>query len=105
MPIEYWETCDASQGGVIVDINENGLSVRSLSDMDIGQELRMSIFFSFGNEFDQFQVLAKTTGKELGCEEGWEIYIYELRFLEISDQDRLKLRTFLGLRQERNVYS
>ena len=54
--LEYWETCDARQGGVIVDINENGLCVRSLVGMHIRAELRISIFFSLGNEFDRFQV-------------------------------------------------
>ncbi len=30
---DYWETCDARQGGVITDINEDGLCVHSIVDM------------------------------------------------------------------------
>ena len=39
MALEYWETCDSRQGGLVVDINENGLCVRSPVDMYIGGEL------------------------------------------------------------------
>jgi len=48
MPFGYWESCDARHGGVIIDIKENGLCVRSLVDMHIGAELRIRIFFSLG---------------------------------------------------------
>jgi len=99
MPHGYWESCDARQGGVIVDIKENGLCVRSLVDMHIGAELRIRIFFSLGNEFSRFQVLARTIGKDLCCEERWKAYEYELEFIGISEQDRLSIR------QTNNIYS
>jgi len=103
--LEYRETCDARQGGVIVDITENGLCVRSHVDMHIGAELGISVFFSLGNEFDRFQVLARTVGKDLGCEEGWEVYVYELEFIGISEPDLLKLRNFLRIRRGKSTYS
>ena len=103
--LEYWETWDARHGGVIVDINENGVHVRSLVDMHIGAELGISIFFSLGSGFDRFQVLARTVGKDLGCEEGWEVYEYELEFIGISESDLLKLRHFLKIRQDQKTYS
>ena len=103
--LEYWETRDAHYGGVIADIDENRVCIRSLVDMQIGQELEISIFFSLGSQFDRFQVLAKTVGKDLGCEEGWEVYEYELEFIGISESDLLKLRNFLRIRQGKNTYS
>ena len=51
MPLEYWETCDARQGGIIVDVNECGICVLSFVDMSIGRELRISVFFSFCHPF------------------------------------------------------
>jgi len=105
VPLEYWETCDSRQGGVIVDINENGLCVRSLVSMHIGAELRIAIFFSLRNEFDSFKVLARTVGKDLSCEEGWEAYEYKLEFIAISEEGRLKLTNLLRIRQARNMYS
>jgi len=35
MPLEYWETCDARQGGVIVDVNEVAFAF-SLCNMLLG---------------------------------------------------------------------
>ncbi len=103
--LEYWETHDARQGGVIVDINENRLWVRSPVDMHIGEELGIRVFFSLGGEFDGFEVLARTVRKDLGCQEGWEVYEYKLEFIGISEPDLLKLRNFLRIRQQKNAYS
>ena len=105
MPLEYWETCDSRQGGLVVDIKENGLCVRSPIDMYIGGELGIRVFFSLGYEFDGFQGLARIIGKELCSEEGWEVYEYELEFIGISEQDLLKLRHFLKIRQDQKTYS
>jgi hypothetical protein len=46
MPLEYWETCDSRQGGDVVDIGEKGLRFRSPTDMSIGRELGIRVFFS-----------------------------------------------------------
>ena len=105
MPLEYWETCDSRQGGLVVDIKENGLCVRSPIDMYIGGELAIRVFFSLGYEFDGFQVLTRIIGKELCSEEGWEVYEYELEFIGISESDLLKLRHFLKIRQDQKTYS
>jgi len=105
MPLEYWETCDSRQGGLVVDIKENGLCVRSPIDMYIGGELGIRVFFSLGYEFDGFQGLARIIGKDLCSEEGWEVYEYELEFIGISESDLLKLRHFLKIRQDQKTYS
>ena len=105
MPLEYWETCDSRQGGLVVDIKENGLCVRSPIDMYIGGELAIRVFFSLGYEFDGFQALARIIGKDLCSEEGWEVYEYELEFIGISESELLKLRNFLRIRRGKNTYS
>ncbi len=105
MPLEYWETCDSRQGGLVVDIKEDGLCVRSPIDMYIGGELAIRVFFSLGYEFDGFQGLARIIGKDLCSEEGWEVYEYELEFIGISESDLLKLRHFLKIRQDQKTYS
>ena len=105
IPLEYWETCDARQGGIIVDVNESGLCVLSFVDMYIGGELRIRVFFSLGYEFDGFQALTRIIGKDLCCQGGWESYEYKLEFIGISEEDRLKLRNLLRVRQAKNIYS
>ncbi len=106
IPFDYWETSDARQGGVIEDINEKGLCVHSIVDMRIGGELGIRVFYSLGNGFGGFYVLAKIVGKDLCCSEGWETYKYDLEFSEISGSDRQKLSNFLRIRETRNnIYS
>jgi hypothetical protein len=103
-PVEYWETSDARQGGLIGHISENGLCIRSPVSMHIGAELRIRIFFSLGYEFDEIQVLAGIIGKDLLCEGGWEVYGYELEIIRISEEDRLKLGNLLRMRRAENIY-
>ena len=72
--------------------------------MYIGGELGIRVFFSLGYEFDGFQALTRIIGKDLCSEEGWEVYEYELEFIGISEQDRLKLRNLCHIRQAKQMY-
>ena len=99
MHLEYWETRDSRQGGAIVDIDENGLCVRSPRDMAFGSELGIRAFFSLGQELDAFQALVRIIEKDLCCECGWELYEYKLAFIRVSEQDRLKLKNLVTIRQ------
>lgn len=101
--LEYWETRDARQGGIIGHIDEMGLRIHSPLDMPIGRELHLKIFFSLGHDFNGFTASARIVGKGLCCEEGWETYEYELEFVHILEEDRLKLRDLLRLRQLRKT--
>jgi hypothetical protein len=96
---EYWETCDARQGGIIGDINESGLLIQSPVNMSVGEELEIRVFFSLGIEFDQFQASARIIEKALSCVEGWEAYNYKLEFMRVSEEDRLTLIQFLHIRE------
>lgn len=101
VPLDYWETSDARQGGGIDRIDEKGLCVHSHVNMPVGRELPMRIFFSPGGTFDGFEVLVKVVSKDLCCQEGWETYDYELQFLQLSERGRQKLADLLNIRQLR----
>ena len=87
----YWETYDARQWGIIEGITDKSLRVRSDVNMPIGAKLRIRIFRILGHDFDKFQALVKITEKDPCWEGGLEAYEYELEFIEISEEDRLKL--------------
>jgi hypothetical protein len=99
MSFDYWETFDASHGGVIEDIYEKGLLIQSSANMPLGNKLEIRVFFRLGNKFVGFQPLVKIVGKDLCPVEGLEAYNYKLKFLRISQYDRLKLRQFLNIRR------
>ena len=99
MLLEYWETCDARQGGAIVIIDEKGLCIRSPVDMPVGGELNIKIFFSLGYVSDNIGVSARIVGKDICCEGDWEAFEYELEFMRMSEEGRLKLREHLRIRR------
>ena len=99
VPLDYWETCDARQGGVIVTIDERGLCIHSPVDMRVGGELNIKIFFSCGYVFDDIGASARIVGKDLCYEGGWEAFEYELEFIRMSEEGRLKLRDHLRIRR------
>jgi len=105
MPLEYWETYDSRQGGVLEDINGKGLLIQSTVNMPVGEELRIKVFFSVGIKFVGFQPLVKIVGKDLCRVGSLEAYEYKLRFISISKEDRLKLRHLLSIRGPKQICS
>ena len=103
LPLGYWETYDARQGGVIRHMSQTGLSIHSHVDMRVGGELRIKIFLSHGLTFDHIPVLTRITRKDLLPERVWETYAYELEILRISEEDRLKLEDHLRVREGRKI--
>jgi hypothetical protein len=103
IPLEYWESCDGRQGGVLGDITEKSLFIHSYVEMRIGSEFQIKIFFSAGSGFDSFELLGKIVGKDLCCVEGWEAYEYEIEFVRMSEEGSHKLRHFLRNRQEKRT--
>jgi hypothetical protein len=99
VPLRYWETCDALQGGIIVTIDERRLRIQSTVDMGVGENLHIMIFFSLGQGFEGIKVSTKIVGKDLCSEGGPEQFEYEVEFTGMSEEDHLRLRNHLQIRQ------
>ncbi len=97
LPLEY-RTMSAprAQGGLVVNVSEVGLLIRSIKNMTIGTELKIAVIFPKGYELANFQVLAKIVWKEPLWEEDWEGYEYGLQFIQILEEDLRKLRQILS---------
>ena len=91
-PLGYWETCDACQWGVIENIREKSLRIRSDASMPIGAELGIRVFCRLGCDFDEFETLVKIIGQEPCWEGDWEAFEYEFEFIVNSEEDRQKSR-------------
>jgi hypothetical protein len=96
----YWETYDARQWGIIESISDKSLRIRCDVNMPMGAKLRIRIFRTLGYDFDKFQALVKVTGKHPCRVGGFEAYEYELEFIVISEEDRLKLGDSITTREE-----
>jgi hypothetical protein len=81
-----------AHGGLVVNLSEIGLLIRSVKNMTIGTELKIAVMFPKEYELANFQVLAKIVRKEPLWEEDWEGYEYGLKFVQIFEEDLRKLR-------------
>ncbi len=100
LPVEYWETEDAVQAGVVFNVSETGLLIHSTKDMAVGSELTIKISYSVGYDFETIQSLAKIIWRDSQQEQNWRGYKYGIEFIRMSPQDRQKLKQRIILRQK-----
>ncbi len=96
LPIEYYRidssisyTCRA------INTSEGGLLIHFPEQMDIGQHLRIKLFFASGSELDTVEVLAEVVWMDIHLGEGWGDYRCGVKFIDISPEDMRKLKNFL----------
>ncbi len=97
LPLEY-RVMDApyAHGGLVVNASEMGLLINSVKDILIGSRLNIAVLFPKGFQLSNFEVLAEIIWKDRHWEEDWEGYRYGLRFIEILEEDRSKLKQLLS---------
>ena len=97
LPLEYLVTnTPRAHGGLVVNVSEIGLLIRSIKNLSIGAELKIAVLFPKGFELTNFEVLAQVVRKEPLWQEDWEGYEYGLKFVRILDEDHRKLRQILS---------
>jgi c-di-GMP-binding flagellar brake protein YcgR len=97
LPLEYRVmNVPKAYGGLVVNVSEIGLLIRSVKNMLIGTKLKIAVLFPKGYELANFEVLTTIVRKEPHCEEDWEGYEYGLKFIEILEEDRRKLRRIIS---------
>lgn len=97
LPLEY-RVMDGpkAHGGIVVNVSEIGLLIRSVKNMSIGMKLKIAVLFPKGYELANFEVFAEITRKDPCWEEDWEGYEYGLKFIQILEEDCRKLRQILS---------
>jgi c-di-GMP-binding flagellar brake protein YcgR len=93
LPVDYarLET-KRLKAGIAGNASEGGLMVYLHERMKIGTKLYVAILFSMGFELTGVKALSQVVWKDLGWEEGWGRYRYGLRFLQVADEDLVKLK-------------
>ena len=97
LPLEYQEEdTPHSRGGIVINASEGGFLIESIKDIPIGTKLNIAVLFPKGFELTNFEVLAQVIWKDLHWEEDWEGYQYGLKFIQILEEDRRKLKQLLN---------
>ena len=96
LPMEYYRI-DSSIGhmGKALNISEGGLLLHFPEQMDMGQYIRLKLFFSLGSELNTIEVLAEVVWVDIHLDKGWKDYRCGVNFIDVSPEDMTKLKTFL----------
>jgi len=96
LQIEYY-LIDSSIGhsGKALNISEGGLLLHFPEQMDMGQYIKLKLFFSLGSELNTIEVLAEVVWMDIHLDKGWGDYRCGVNIIDISPKDMIKLKTFL----------
>ena len=96
LPVEYYRVdSPIASSGQMGNVSEGGLMLYSHEKMEVGQQLRLKIFFSTGPELDKIEALAELAWVAPLVEEKWGSHSWGVKFVEMSSEDRTKLEEFL----------
>jgi len=96
LPIEYYRiNSPATQQGRTGNISEGGLMVYLPERLEIGQNLRMKLFFPSVPELETIEIMAQLAWVDLPVGESGD-YRSGVRFVEIAPEDLNKLRNFVN---------
>src|SRR4030042_778925 len=96
LPIEYYRIDSSiSYTCRVINTSEGGLLIHFPEQMDIGQHLRIKLFFASGSELDTIEVLAEVVWMDIHLGEGWGDYRCGVKFIDISPENMRKLKNFL----------
>ena len=97
LPIEF-RVMNAQHvlGAMIVNASETGLLIQSPNNVPAGTKLNIAVLFSKGFELANFEVLAAVVWTKTQLHEGRQGYELGLKFIQILEEDRQKLKHLLG---------
>jgi hypothetical protein len=97
LPLEYRMKYDPhTRGGIVIDASETGFLIYSTEDIPVGSKLRIAVFFPREYELTNFEVFTEIIWKKISIEKRGKGYQYGLRFVEILEEDHLKLKRLLS---------
>jgi len=95
LPIEYFRTDSLVQHGRAVNVSEGGLLIYLPEPMEIGQRLRMKIFFPLGSELISIDAVTEVVWLDIHLGEDWGDYRTGIAFVDLSLENLNKLKDFL----------
>ena len=96
LPVEYYRANSSmSQTGQTLDASEGGLQILFPEQMDIGQKLKLKLFFSSGPELNAIEMLVQVVWVNTQLGEGEKHYRSGVKFTNISPEDMTKLKNFI----------
>jgi c-di-GMP-binding flagellar brake protein YcgR len=96
LPIEYFQIDSSTPyTGRLIDASEGGLLVYLPERVEVGQHLKMKMFFSFGSDLNIIEIQAEVVWEDIHLGKDWGDYRFGVRFIDISQDDLNRLKDFL----------
>jgi c-di-GMP-binding flagellar brake protein YcgR len=97
LPIEYFRAdSPINQTGQALDASEGGLQILFPEQMEIGQNLKLKLFFSSDSELNIIEMFIEVVWMNAQSDEGEKQYRSGVRLISISPEDMTKLKKFLA---------
>ncbi len=95
LPTEYSRVDLSAKQGHVGNASEGGLLLYLPEQIEVGNYLRLKLFFSMGSQLNTIETLVEVVWTDLHLEKDWGDHRTGVRFVEISADDMIKLRAFL----------
>ncbi len=96
LPIEYQrQGSEKRYSGRALNASEGGLLLYLPEKIEIGEIVRLKLFFALGHDLNTIELVAQVTWIDIHLGEGWGDYRSGVRFVDISSEDLYKLKDFL----------
>lgn len=96
LPLDYFRKGKkADFGGIVKNASEGGILVYLPEKMEVGEMLKVEIYFPKGLELQTIQGLAKIVWADLASKETWREHRYGLKFNSLPKGTIQRLRNLL----------
>ena len=95
LPVEYSRTDLFVKHGRALNASEGGLLLYLPEQVEIGQHLKLKLFFTSGPELNAIETRVEVVWLDIHLGKDWGDYRTGVRFVEISTADVGKLKNFL----------
>ena len=95
LPLDYWQTPEVIKGGLVGNLSEAGLLMKSIHKVEIGTKIKIRVYFSKDNRLDCIEGDAKIVWMDFHREEDWEGYRYGVYIMRMSLDYKERLMNYL----------
>jgi hypothetical protein len=101
LPVDFWQTPDVVQGGLVTDMSEIGLGIRSIHEIQIGAKFKIRVYLSKEEySFDSIEGIGKIIWRTAHREQDWKGYRYGMYIMQTPLDSRDRLMKYILMLQE-----
>ena len=96
LPVEYRRRDLVVKYDRVINASESGLLIYSSEQMEVGQYLRIKLFFPFSSGLNVIEMVTQVVWTDIHLGRDWGDYRTGVRFIDISPDDLSNLKNYFG---------